>query len=102
MFLNLTTSNFKHNIINHQPWSTGLDMHTKLAKKGSDLYSQMGLKLFSLTSNSHDKSDEKNDVLSKEPIIAETYSRPSNDESDALCLFLEYLIHFVVENSRIF
>ena len=55
-----------------------------------------------LNSNSHDKRNKNIDIVSKEPTTAETYSRPSNDEIDALCLFLTYFLHLVVENNRIF
>ena len=51
--------------------------------------------------NSHDKYNEKINVVSKETITADAYSRPSNDKNDAFCLFLAYFIHFVVENNRI-
>ena len=35
-------------------------------------------------SNSHDNYNESSDSGSKEPTTTETYSRPSNDENDAL------------------
>ena len=41
-------------------------------------------------------------VGSKEPITAETYSRPSNEKNDACWLFLVYFLHLVVGNNHIF
>ena len=52
--------------------------------------------------NIHDKYKENIDLGSKEPITADTYSRPSNDENDAFCLFWAYFLLFVVENNLIF
>ena len=52
-------------------------------------------------SNSHDKYNENINVWSKEPITADIYYRPSNDKNDALCLFLEYLLHLEVDNNHI-
>ena len=52
--------------------------------------------------NSHDKYSENIDVGSKEPITAETYSWPCNDENYAFFLFLEYFLHLVLESNRIF
>ena len=52
--------------------------------------------------NSRDKYNENIDVGSKVPITADAYSIPSNDENDALCLFLEYFLHLVAADIRIF
>ena len=54
-----------------------------------------------LTSNSHDKSNEKIYVGSKELIYAETYPRPINVENYAFWLFLACFIHFLGENNGI-
>ena len=51
--------------------------------------------------NIHDKYKENIDLGSKELITADTYSRPSNDENDAFCLFLAYFLLLVADNNRI-
>ena len=54
------------------------------------------------TLNRHDKSNVNIYVGSKEPITAEAYYRPGNDENDVFCFFLVYLLHFMAENIRVF
>ena len=44
--------------------------------------------------NSHDNYNENIDVGSKEPMTAETYSGPINDENDAFCLFFGVFYSF--------
>ena len=82
----------------------GVGRIQKLGKYNRQVYvvTNMPLNTILPYSKIYDKYNENIDVVIKEQITAETYSRPSNDKNDAFCLFWAYFLRLVVKNNRTF